>query len=63
MPTHDIIDNRTENLIDHLNQILGTSERARFAVGYLFLSGLTCVAKRLFWLASVDVGIDAGGRV
>jgi len=47
MPTHDIIDNRTEKLVDHLNQILGTSERARFAVGYLFLSGLTSVAKRL----------------
>ena len=50
MPTHDIIDNRTEKLIDHLNQILGTSERARFAVGYLFLSGLTSVAKRLLGL-------------
>ncbi len=47
MPTHDIIDNRTEKLIDHLNQILCTSERARFAVGYLFLSGLTSVAQRL----------------
>jgi HKD family nuclease/superfamily II DNA or RNA helicase len=47
MPTHDIIDNRTEKLVDHLNQMLGTSERARFAVGYLFLSGLTSVAKRL----------------
>jgi len=47
MSTHDIIDNRTEKLVDHLNQILGTSERARFAVGYLFLSGLTSVAKRL----------------
>ncbi|MGD9873676.1 MAG: helicase-related protein [Kiritimatiellia bacterium] len=47
MPTHDIIDNRNEKLIDHLDQILGTSERARFAVGYLFLSGLTSIAKRL----------------
>ncbi len=47
MPTHDIIDNRTEKLVDHLNQMLGSSERARFAVGYLFLSGLTSVAKRL----------------
>ena len=47
MPTHDIIDNRTEKLVDHLNQILGTTERARFAVGYLFLSGLTSVARRL----------------
>lgn len=47
MPTHDIIDNRTERLIDHLGQMLGSSERARFAVGCLFLSGLTSVAKRL----------------
>ncbi len=50
MTTHDIIDNRTEKLIDHLDRILGTSERARFAVGYLFLSGLTSVAKRLLAL-------------
>ncbi len=47
MPTHDIIDNRTEKLVDHLSQMLGSTERARFAVGYLFLSGLTSVAKRL----------------
>ena len=47
MPTHDIIDNRSEKLVDHLSQMLGSSERARFAVGYLFLSGLTSVAKRL----------------
>ncbi len=47
MPTHDIIDNRTEKLVDHLNLMLGSSERARFAVGYLFLSGLTSVASRL----------------
>ncbi|MBU0678457.1 MAG: helicase [Verrucomicrobia bacterium] len=47
MPTHDIIDNRNEKLVDHLGQMLGTSERARFAVGYLFLSGLTSVAKRV----------------
>lgn len=53
MPTHDIIDNRTEKLVDHLNQILGTSERGRFAVGYLFLSGLTRVAKRLLNLKEI----------
>jgi HKD family nuclease/superfamily II DNA or RNA helicase len=47
MPTHDIIDNRTEKLIDHLSQMLCSCERARFAVGYLFLSGLTSVANRL----------------
>jgi HKD family nuclease/superfamily II DNA or RNA helicase len=50
MPTHDIIDNRSEKLIDHLSRILGSCERARFAVGYLFLSGLTSVAKRLLGL-------------
>jgi len=50
MPTHDIIDNRSEKLVDHLSQMLGSSERARFAVGYLFLSGLTSVAKRLLTL-------------
>ncbi len=50
MSSHDIIDNRNEKLVDHLNNILGTSERARFAVGYLFLSGLTSVAKRLLKL-------------
>ena len=57
MPTHDIIDNRTEKLIDHLNQILGTSERARFAVGYLFLSGPTSVAKRFLNLNALHLPI------
>ena len=47
MPQHDIIDNRSEKLLDHLGQMLGSSERARFAVGYLFLSGLTSVGRRL----------------
>jgi superfamily II DNA or RNA helicase/HKD family nuclease len=47
MPAHDIIDNRTEKLINHLGRMLESSERARFAVGYLFLSGLTSVAERL----------------
>ena len=40
MPTHDIIDNRNEKLVDHITRILSTSDKARFAVGYLFLSGL-----------------------
>lgn len=55
MPKHDIIDNRNEKLVDHLNQMLGTSERARFAVGYLFLSGLTSVAKRLLDLKELQL--------
>jgi phospholipase D-like protein/helicase-like protein len=47
MPTHDIIDNRAEKLVDHINRILGSTEAARFAVGYFFLSGLTSIAGRL----------------
>ena len=37
---HDIIDNRSEKLLDNIKRILPGSERARFAVGYLFLPGL-----------------------
>jgi superfamily II DNA/RNA helicase len=47
MPTHDIIDNRDEKLVDHINRILGSTGAARFAVGYFFLSGLTCIAEKL----------------
>lgn len=47
MPTHDIIDNRNEKLVDHINRILSSSEAARFAVGYFFLSGFTSIAHRL----------------
>lgn len=47
MPTHDIIDNRKEVLVDHINRILSSTEAARFAVGYFFLSGLTSIADKL----------------
>jgi superfamily II DNA or RNA helicase len=47
MPTHDIIDNRKEKLVDHINRILGPTDRARFAVGYFFVSGLESIAGRL----------------
>lgn len=47
MPTHDIIDNRNEKLVDHINSILASTEAARFAVGYFFLSGLTSIAEKL----------------
>lgn len=47
MPTHDIIDNRKEKLVDHINRILSSTESARFAVGYFFLSGLESIAPRL----------------
>ncbi len=47
MPKHDIIDNRSERLVDHINRILDSTEAGRFAVGYFFLSGLTSIAERL----------------
>jgi len=47
MPTHDIIDNRNEKLVDHINSILNSADSARFAVGYFFLSGLTSIANNL----------------
>jgi len=47
MPTNDIIDNRTERLVDHINRILPSTETARFAIGYFFLSGLESIADKL----------------
>ena len=47
MPAHDIIDNRKEILVDNINRILSSTESARFAVGYFFLSGLTSIADKL----------------
>lgn len=44
---NDIIDNRTEKLIDHVSVILDDTDRARFAVGYFFISGFTGIAKDL----------------
>ena len=47
MPTHDIIDNRNEKLVKHISQILSSTESAKFAVGYFFLSGLEAIQKNL----------------
>jgi superfamily II DNA or RNA helicase len=44
---HDIIDNRRTKLIDHLRTIMDSSESAKFAVGYFFLSGLEGIAEKL----------------
>jgi hypothetical protein len=48
MPTHDIIDNRKEILVDHINRILSSTEAASFAVGYFFISGLTGITGKLW---------------
>jgi hypothetical protein len=47
MPAHDIIDNRNEKLVHHINRILSSTESGRFAVGYFFLSGFTSIAEKL----------------
>jgi superfamily II DNA/RNA helicase len=44
---NDVIDNRNEKLIDHINKILDSTERAKFAVGYFFVSGLTAIREHL----------------
>ncbi len=43
----DIVDNRREKLVDTIGRILDSTESARFAVGYFFVSGLTAVRDRL----------------
>jgi len=53
MPTHDIIDNQEQKLVDHINQILGSTEAAKFAVGYFFLSGLEAVGEHLADVSSL----------
>jgi hypothetical protein len=40
MPTHDILDNREGILLEHVKSLLRDSASAKFAVGYLFTSGL-----------------------
>ncbi len=44
---HDIIDNRTEKLVDAIRRVLPGSDAAKFAVGYFFLSGLEAIADQL----------------
>lgn len=47
MLKHDIIDNRNQKLVDQINKILESTEIARFAVGYFFLSGFISIADKL----------------
>lgn len=47
MTTHDVIDNRHERLVDNILKILPAATRARFAVGYFFLSGLEALGASL----------------
>lgn len=47
MPTHDVIDNRNEKLVDHILSILPSAQKAKFAVGYFFLSGFEALNSSL----------------
>jgi len=55
MPSNDIIDNRDQKLADHINCILGSTEAAKFAVGYFFLSGLEAVAGKLTGVSNLRI--------
>ena len=44
---HDIIDNRDRKLADSIKPLLSESERAKFAVGYFFISGFKVIAAEL----------------
>ncbi len=44
---HDIIDNREEKLAEHIGRLLDNAERAKFAVGYFFLSGFKAIKEHL----------------
>jgi superfamily II DNA or RNA helicase len=45
---HDIIDNREVKLIDELARRFPSSEKAKFAVGYFFLSGLEPLCEQFY---------------
>ena len=50
---HDIIDNRDLKLIDELAARFPSSDKAKFAVGYFFLSGLEPLADTLYNLSEL----------
>jgi len=52
---HDIIDNRDEKLVEHIKSILGSTDSARFAVGYFFLSGLEAIEDKLAGVAKLKL--------
>jgi hypothetical protein len=55
MPANDSIDNRDQKPVDPINCILGSTEAAKFAVGYFFLSGLEAVAGQLAGVSNMRI--------
>jgi len=49
----DIIDNRDELLTGHVCKILQQTESVKFAVGYLFVSGLQEIRQRLTHISAI----------
>ena len=52
---HDIIDNRERKLAASVKPLLSESERARFAVGYFFISGFKFIADELEKLTELQL--------
>ena len=60
MPQYsDIIDNRRSFLKDEINSILTATEEAKFAVGYLFLSGFNEVIGNISHLKELKLIIGS----
>ena len=58
MPEYfDIIDNRRKFLKDEINSVLKATEKANFAVGYLFLSGFNEIAANISHLKELKLVI------
>ena len=55
MPESQIIDNRTDHLVDRIDQILESSDSVKFAVGYLFVSGLEAISAGLEGLTEIKL--------
>lgn len=55
MNTNDIIDNRNQKLVDQILTCLPYTDRSRFAVGYLFLSGLEALGDALIDLQELKM--------
>ena len=47
MPSHDIIDNQNEVLLNSVRDLLQDSVSAKFAVGYLFITGLEPIMDKI----------------
>lgn len=55
MHSNDIIDNKNQKLIDQILTCIPYAEKSRFAVGYLFLSGLEAIGSALINLKELKM--------